>query len=279
MIRDNVNKPMIGEVYQTNQVDGPSSLEPLLTPEQLVNRYLFGIPLVSQIRDPRTGKGAVMTPAMLKEQIKLAINDAELDTGIVILPRQFDEWQPFDRSAYQSFGYMMVRHRPANAVQSMAITSSDNTQVFNVPLEWISVSYPEKGQIGILPLTVASTNTGTVQSPGSGGALFLSILGQRNWISAFWRVLYTAGFPDGRIPVVVNTLIGTIAAMRILGMLGATFSRSTGGSLSIDGLSQGYSGPGPNVYQIRIGELAAERDKMVRKLKAAFGASLFASNL
>ena len=52
---------------------GNQRLEPLLGPLELRNRVLFGIPLVSQMRDPRTGKPQEMTDDLLQDIIDGAI--------------------------------------------------------------------------------------------------------------------------------------------------------------------------------------------------------------
>src|SRR6185436_18720658 len=96
------------------------------------------------------------------------------------------------------------------------------------------------------------------------------ILGNKPWVPAFWGMEYTTGFKDGLIPVFINDLIGTIAALRILSMLAATYAAANSSSLSIDGMSQSISTPGPQLFKLRIDELTAQRDLLVKKVKKIF---------
>jgi len=83
-----------------------------------------------------------------------------------------------------------------------------------------------------------------------------------------------AGFRDFLVPDFVNDLIGLTAAIEILSQLGATYAWMTGGSLGIDGLSQSSSGPGPQVFATRIGELKERQAKLMKKFRNFGGMSL-----
>lgn len=268
---ENSKKPQ-GKVFLDNELESVwGRLEPLIDPLKLKARHLFGIPLVSQIRDPITKQQMVMTDEILKDYIDMAISEAEAETHLVIFPTQFDVKHPFDRAEYQSFGYFKTLHRPLASIEALTVRASDGNDLFSVPLIWIDPGGLPYGQINIIPLTVAVSATGLITSPTAGGSLFLSILAQQPWIPSFWSIKYTAGFPNGNVPRLVNMLIGIIAAMKILGSLGATFGKTTSASLSIDNASQAVSGPGPNIYQIRIAELQKERTLLVGKMKSMYG--------
>lgn len=261
-----------GKVFLDNELESVwGRLEPILDPLKLKTRHLFGLPLVSQIRDPQTKVAQVMNDEILKDYIDMAISEAEAETHLVIFPTQFDVKMPFDRAEYQSFGYFKTLHRPLASIEALVVRASDGNNLFEVPLMWVDPGGMPYGQINIIPLTVAVSATGLIGSPTSGGSLFLSILTQQPWIPSFWSIKYTAGFPNGYLPRVVNMLIGIIAAQKVLGVLGATFGKTTSASLSMDGASQAVSGPGPNIYQIRIAELQKERDLLSGKLKSMYG--------
>src|SRR4051812_30795247 len=81
-----------GQQYpETSTVTPWGRLEPLLTPEQLKNRHLFGIPLVSRHIDPETGKPYKITNDMIKDFIGLAVNQAEVELGLDIMPVKYAE--------------------------------------------------------------------------------------------------------------------------------------------------------------------------------------------
>jgi hypothetical protein len=255
-------------------------LEPLITPEFLVDDFLFGIPLEAAVINPMTGKKDVMTPDKIKRYIVRAVSIGELEGKFDIFPKQYTEKEPFDRVAYQSFGYFQLRHRPISSIQDLTVTASAEVPVFRVPLDWIDIGYLRQGQINILPLTM-SLRGGVVQPllSGMGGAAYLSIFGNQHWLASFWEAVYTTGFKEGQLPRIVNEYIGTIAAMEILSTIGATYSRSTSTSLSMDGTSQSISGPGSNIYQTRLKELGEKRKWLRTRLQSLLGVSVVIDNV
>jgi len=253
-------------------------LEPMLKPEQLRERFLFGIPLVSRIKDPITGKFQVFTEEMLSDIIDGAVETAEQETKIDIFPVKRREKHPFDRNHYESFGYFQVEHRPITSIDKLSVTPSNAIDIFTVPQEWIEAAYLIRGQVNIVPLTISFLNGGFVPTQGAGGAAFLSLLGNKAWIPAYWQFEYTSGYKDGNVPRIVNELIGSIAAIEVLSQLAATF-RVTSHSLGIDAMSQSVSGPGPAIFQIRVKELEEKKTRIVKKLKAAYGLKIFSSHV
>lgn len=275
-------KPNIGAVWPPNAVESEwKRMEPLLTPDQLITRHLFGIPLVSNMVDPITGQAMVMTPDMLKDYIDGAVQDAEIETHLSIMPTLIQEKNPFDRQHFLQFGYLQLRRKPIQSIDKLSFTPSTEIDVFVVPTTWISTSQLYRGRIQIIPMLPAmagsaSGYTGNIMPPGQGGAgLFLGLLAAHSWIPDFLQAHYTTGFPDGLVPRPINDLIGCIAAQEVLGMLAATFARSTGHSLGIDGLSQSVNTPGPALFDNRIAMLEEKKRKIVKKAKTMFGQKFF----
>jgi hypothetical protein len=254
-------------------------LEPLITPEQLRNRQLFGIPLVSGMKDPVTGKYQIMTNDLLKDIIDRAVAQCEIETGIDIFPNVIDEKQAFDQAEYSQYGYFRTRRRPISGVNLLTVCPTTNEDIFTVPIEWIETGYLPYGQINILPLTAALGQGGFVPAMSAGGAVFLAILGTRPWMPSFWKIQYISGFLDGQLPKIINELVGVQSAIIALSSLAATKAISTSHSLGIDGLSQSVSGPGPQMYVTRIQELELEKKSIIGKVKNLFGLKLFSGNL
>lgn len=275
------SKATVGAVFPAQVSQSQSvHLEPLITPEQLVTRHLFGIPLVSGVKNPLTGRADVMTAEKLKDIIEGAVTQAEVESHLDIMPVQRVEKHAWDRNDYLSFGYFRLEHRPCSALQEIAVSPPDNSTIFIVPLQWIEVARLAYGQVNIIPLLVAMTSGGgVVTSTPAGASVFLAIFSDRTWLPDFWRVTYTSGFPDGKMPRIVNELIGTIAAMEVLSQLAATYAHATGTSLGIDGLSQSVSGPGPQRYQQRMTELVDKRKKIARKIRVMYGQSIFSGQV
>lgn len=269
-----------GSLFPDNTSENTwNSVEPLITPGQVKIHHLFGIPLVSAMRDPLTGMAQVMTDDIIKEIIVRAVAIVEADTGLIIFPRQIKEKHPFDKAEFEAFGYFRLQNRPVATIESLSISPSDNATIYNVPLNWIETGYLEQGQINIVPLASGLGYSGMVSGMSTAGGIFLTSLGAHHWIPAFWLIVYTAGFPDGMLPRIVNELIGVVAAMEILSLLGSTYGGSTSHSLSIDSVSQSVSKPGPDIFRLRLETLAEKRKTLTKKLKAAYGLTLFSGNI
>lgn len=280
-VNEFASKPVEGGQEVFGQLDAAwQRSQPLLTAQQLKNQFLFGVPLVSREIDPITGLVQVMTDELLDEYIDNAITDSEEELGIRIMPVQVEERYPWDRLEYLSMGYLKLRSRPVASIERVDIESSDGQLLYLIPQDWIEVGYLEKGQLNIVPLTtVALSGLSTVQPTSNGAAAFLNLMAVRAWVPGYWKVKYTLGFKDGLIPKFINQYIGTVAAIKILGMLQATNAGNQSSSLGIDSLSQSKSTPGPNLYAVRIEQLEAYRTKMMGKIKARYGLKLFSSNL
>lgn len=272
-------KTGIGGVFPDNALETTwNRLEPLVTPEKVKARHLFGIPLVSAMKDPLSGKAQVYTDDMIRDTIDRAVSMVEEEVGIDIFPTQQNEKQAFDRNEYESFGYFRLHRRPIASIEKLSITPPSGGDIYVIPLEWVETAYMHRGQINLIPLG-NSIAYGTPADVGSGGALFLNVLGNQPWIPAFWQVTYTSGYPDGLVPKYVNELIGTVAAMEVLSSLAATYAKSTSHSLGIDGLSQSVSTPGPQLFKVRYEELQEKQKKLVKKLRTEYGLNIFSGNV
>lgn len=269
-----------GAPYPENAIEtARQQVEPLITPDLLKSRHLFGVPLVSAMKDPLTGKQQVMTDDMLADYIEGAVSQAELELKIDIFPVKRQEKQPFDINLYNSFGYFQLSHRPATSVDKLSVTPSNQMDVYVVPNDWVEGAYLHRGQVNIVPLTVAFVQGTYIPQQSSGGAAFLQILGNKAWIPAWWQIEYTSGFPDGMVPRVVNDYVGTVAALEVLSQLALTYARSNSHSLGIDGLSQSVSTPGPQIFKVRMDELEAKKLALTKKLKAIYGFKIFSGTL
>jgi hypothetical protein len=273
------SKPGIADVYPVNaRYDSYGVLEPLVTAPILRQRHLFGIPLVSFAVDPITQKRQVMTDDIIEDRIKSAVGVAEIELGMDIMPKVRRDKFPFDRPAYQALGYMVLPRRPVISLEKIAVTSSDGTNLYTLPPQWIETAYIHTGQINIIPINIGfqyGAMTTATQGGNPGGLFFLAILGQNHWIPAYWMADYTTGFPDGKMPIVVNELVGIIAAIDILALLATTNARNSSHSIGVDGLSQSISTPGPQIYDTRITMLMERKQTLINKLKVMYGQKLF----
>ncbi len=254
--------------------------EPLLTPQQLRDRFLFGLPLVSFEPDPVTGMVQVMGDDLLEELIEEALILVEQELDLHLMPTQVLERAPWDKNLYMSMGAMWARQRPIASIEEITIQSQDGQILYRIPQEWIETGLLEKGQIGIIPLTVVSlSGTPTASPTSSGAAAYLNLMAQQSWVPAYWMIKYTTGYINGLLPKQVNQVIGCQAAIEALTQIAATNARNSSASLSIDGLSQSKGNAGPSIYDPRITELKEKKEMLVGKLKARYGRKLFSGTL
>lgn len=246
--------------------------EPLLTPAKLRTRFLKGLPLVSPLN------GDKITDTDLKDFINRAIGRAELDGRIDITPVQRRYKLPFDRNLYQHWVHLRLPNTPILSIESMTITTADDTEVFKMPQQWIEGANFQRGIVNVIPISPAFAAVGAATSAAQGGAAFLTFIGQLGWVPAYWQIEWTSGWPEKKIPVVVNELIGCVAAIMVLSML-ASLHKTTGHALSTDGLSQSVSTPGPQVFVQRISDLEDEKAQILKRLKTITGNAITMSNV
>ena len=266
-----LQRPKVGsEIDQAT--DGQAAFgrtEPLITVDELKSRYLFGIPLVAALPDPITKVRAQMNDEMLKDVIRRAAGQAELElgTGVHISPVEVTRRVPFDRAEYRSLGFFRLPEKPILRFTSMKVKTADGSPVYDVPLTWVDPGQFAKGQVNVIPLMPAFVGQGgTLPSFDAGGAAWLSILGQAGWVASYWELVYWTGFEEGHMPAMVNQLVGVIGAIDVLTRLAATY-RISSYSLGLDAASQSVSGPGPQLYETAITRLMEEKKILLNKLK------------
>lgn len=274
------SKNTLGAIMPENATESQYQYgEPLLTVDLLKTRFLFGIPLVSAQKDPMTGKAQVMTDDMLKDYIDGALQQAELDLKIDITPKVREEKLPFDINLYNAFGYFQAKYRPIQKVEKLSVTPTNELDVYVVPNEWVEGAYLQRGQVNIVPLTVAFVQGTYIPQQSSGGAAYLQILGNKWWIPAWWKLTSLTGFPNGMVPRPVNDYIGILAAQEVLSMLATTYSRANSHSLGLDGLSQSISTPGPQIFKVRFEELEEKKKNIMKKVQTLFAQKIFSGTL
>lgn len=259
--------------YPENAIDAKewSAFEPLLTVQQLKDRFLKGVPLVSFLINPLTGKPDKITDEDLKDYIIGAVADIQMETKVDIFPVKRSEKKPFDRQAMIDLGYMRSNYRPILSIDKLSVAPGNTADILTITPEWLAKDGWVRGEIRIIP-TVGSLSSGYIPaSDGIGnGSAFVAIMGGRAWVPSFWTLEYTTGFDQGNLPRTLNKLIGCYAAINTLSMLQNT-NRSNSHSLGMDGQSQSSSSAGPEIYAPRIKQLEAEKAKMLKLYRAMFG--------
>lgn len=254
-----------------NAIDGQSwsRNEPLITPSQLRLRFLWGIPLVSNVIDPFTQMPAVLTDTDLKDIIVRAVAQVEMDSKIDVFAVKRLEKKPFDANEMREFGYMRAQHRPILSVDSLTISPGEGPALLTVQKDWIDSGGFTRGEIRIVP-TLGGLSAGYVPNASGTGSHFMAIMGGMAYSPSFWKLEYTTGFSDGRVPVSLNELIGCYAAIDVLSLIGTT-NKAQSASLGMDGMSQSQSTGGTSVYDPRIKLLDEKRQGLLKKFRALYG--------
>lgn len=270
------SRSSLGCVYPLYASDAGGNFnryEPLITPSVLKSVYLFGISLTSPVTKQ------TLKDDDLKRILDIATNRAELLIKINISPVQRKIRMAFDKNMYNNFGSLDMPFRPILSVEEVAIVDSGDPprNIFVFPPQMIETGNFQTG------LITFGTFTNNYQYGNNtyynGGALLPGIFTNcysLGWMPAFFTVTCTTGFPEDKTPGVINDLIGTIAAMDILSMLGPLL-RLNSQSLGIDGLSQSQSGPGSNLYALRLADLNKRLDQLVKNLTNIYYNSIFVS--
>ncbi len=247
-------------------------VEPLITPEVLISRFLNGISL----RSPVTKKE--ITNPELQDFIVMAVAQAELELQLDIYPVQYIKKLPFDKSFSETTTMVLDLHvAPVKSIEDASLITASNQNIYTVPPDWLEVANIDKGMLNILPLSVVA-NQFVATAENFGGVVFLNSLAGYRFIPALWQVTFTSGFDEGRVPMIINQAIGIIAALDILGNLSAQHG-SMSASIGFDGISQSQSSPGPQRYAQRISELQAKRFTIKRQIKSKFKGQFLISNL
>lgn len=246
-------------------------MEPFLTPEQLLSRFLKGIPLTFP-------NGDSFSMDELKDRINLAQNTAELNLKFTVTRELRQEKLPFKQEDYKAYIHLTAEQGPLCTIHQLAIVSADKNNIFELPPEWIEASNFAKSIINVIPLLAAYGVNSVQGAVGNGGIAFLTVIDGLNWVPAYWQIQYTSGVSNeqGLVPKIVNEYIGCIAAIDILSEIAATFIFNSQ-SQSQDGISQSSSGPGPRVYQPRIDDLTKKADELEKKLRGIFSRKFFLS--
>ena len=252
--------------------DQVTRCEPLLTPKKLVSRFLKGLPLVSPLDHSKLDNDD------LKDHILRAVQKVELETQVDVFPVQRQVKLPFDRHLYQSWVHLEIANKPILSLEEMTITTADGVQIFKMPNAWVESANFQRGIINVVPISPAFAAVGVGTSAAQGGAAFLMFIGQLGWVPAYWQLKLTSGWPEKKIPIVVNELIGIYAAIDILSWLASLHSNMSV-SLTADGLGQSTTTAGPQRYVTRIQDLEMQKAKIIHRIKVLTGGAIVISNV
>ena len=216
----NFSAPILGDEASTANI---------MTVSDLKDLYLFGVDLTNDAGEP--------FPDLLFEWgIRWAIAWVERKLDIRIRPTVLvDERYDYYRNDYVAWTIINLRESPVISVEKVRVTWPSNQTVIDFPPEWIQVRQ-DSGQVNIVPASGSLS-----QMLLTAGGSFLPIIASgRDFVPNMLSVDYTAGFPDGQVPMDIRDLIGKLASFGPLNIAGDLIAGAgiASKSISIDGLSQ-----------------------------------------
>ena len=270
----NISKTTGSAVYPIQAVADSGNVTrvgPLVTPEDLRNTYLFGIPLTAPLT-----KQAI-NDETLKTFINRALGVAEAETGITIVETVRNTRSPYDKSLNNYWWFLELPYRPITQLASWDIVTSDGSIIYQVPAPLVEAQNMIFGQLSIGWSTVPTSASIVADGFfGNAAAVLIRNLGVYN-TPAFWTTQYTTGYPLNKIPIIINNLIGVLAAIDILSMI-SPLKFNTSSGLGIDGLSQNTSSPGPQWLMMRLNDLREKHDMLVDQIKSMYYLKFIVSN-
>jgi len=207
--------------------------EPLIDVETLKTNYLYGL----TFNDPN---GNTLPDSAFQQYIDNAVSMLEHYLDISISPVDgFEEDKDYRLNDYADWGYMYLNNYPVRDIKKIEMIYFRDDDglpqtIQEIPKSWIRLQKHD-GIVRLIPNARFPANL----QVGQTGNYFPEVL-RSGMVPHLWRVTYDYGFDSGKLPVLVNQAIATIAAMQalIIGgnlVLGAGIA---GSSISLDSLSQ-----------------------------------------
>jgi hypothetical protein len=218
-------------VRKCNRVN--KKTEALIDISKLKSSYLFGI----EIED---NDGNPLSDAAYQDFIDRAVSMVEHELDISIVPT-FDEieYKDYHYTDYFQWGELLLNNFPVIALDSLELVyfkdqNQNDITTQRIPDSWVRLQAHD-GLIRLIPNAQFSSQL----QVGATGGFFPEIL-RSDMVPHAWKITYSHGFEDGKIPVAINHAIGMLAAVQAFSIggglvIGAGIASS---SLSIDGLSQ-----------------------------------------
>lgn len=155
---------------------------------QAVKDELFGI----DTTDPNTGQE--MPDSFYQTMIYLALDKAEKELDVTVIPRINDEQLDYNSSDWNSYQYMQFNYRPILTLDNISLIFMQQT-VFSFPTDWARI-YRLSGQVQIFPnLLLQATGNLDLNSMAFSSYPLLGVLPIENSNTApqLIRVRYISG--------------------------------------------------------------------------------------
>jgi hypothetical protein len=245
---------------------------PLITVDELKAHYLFGIVIDDD-------QGNELSPETYQKYIDNAISMLEHTLDIYITPETIVEDKDYRINDYADWGYLYLNNFPVASLDKIEMVyfrdaNGNPETIQEIPANWMRLQNHD-GIVRLVPNARFPANLQVDQS----GNYFPEVL-RSNMVPHLWRLTYTAGFEDGKVPDIINHTIGLLAAVQAL-IVGGNLVLGAGiasQSISLDGLSQSiqttasaenstYSATIKEYQTLLFGKNAQDRSGLIAVLK------------
>jgi len=232
----------------------------LIVEADLIANYLSGVKLTDQ-------NGVALPDSLFDTAIINAVAWFSMTHKVFIAPEIIeDEQHDYYVEQYQDYCYIALYHYPVLSVQSVQAIYPTGQSIMIFPQPWVKLR-KKAGQIQLIP------TAGTLSQVliGQGGN-WLPLMGRLNSLPSLFHVSYTAGFDTGKVPDIVNAIIGMKAAIHVMNNSTVLNPGIQSQSIGEDGLSQTMSVMGGKYgpYSGRINSYNEQIQELVNTLMAEY---------
>lgn len=181
----------------------------VLSVTEFKNNYLFGLPLYDN-------NGNEYPDSFYEFYINAAVASVERKLDIKLTPTVVvDEKHAFYRQDYNKFIYVQLFTKPLLSVQEVRMVLPTETRIITFSNQWVRPDF-DAATIEVVP------GTGSITAVALGlSSLWAPIInGMMDYVPDIIRVDYTAGYANGQVPYDVLELVGKMAALGPLAIIG-----------------------------------------------------------
>lgn len=247
--------------------------ELVVSPDELLSSYMYGINIKSQ-------DGSSISSDTIKFKIKAAQQEVEKFLEIRLQPKFIEHTVDYFRDDYWNKFPIIKTKLPVKKPLSL-IGFLNGIEQIRYPVDWVNV---KKDNEGFYPKKLHLIPTGSIL--GNSGAVILSGITAYFGLTAYsdipnyFNLQYVTGFDTDTFPYDVIDLVGKLATVQLLYILGDIVLGQPGltsVSLSLDGLSQSNSIASPTAFSARIKGYLEDIKHHTETLKGIYRSFNFAS--
>jgi hypothetical protein len=215
----------------------------------------------------------LLTDDFLETYLTSAITELEMANAVSFTPTEFfqsfdwsDDWlsnySPLRLTKWPAFSVLEMKMKAAHSQTTSPIIE------WTFPPQWVAL---RSNKVNLL------ADMGVIRTSyrgGDGVAYSPTIQGYTNHRPAAIEVRYKAGFQNGMMPAVVADWIHTVASIRLLSDVTPILFPHSSSSVTIDGVTQSASLPGPQFLALRIQMLEKKQKTIQSAIKGHFGTNI-----